>query len=1046
MRTWLPIGPSGVRKGQAAERPLTSGRVTGVAPLADGNTIYICTANGGVWKTTDAGRTWAAKMEAFRPGTATTQVDAQACGAIAVAPGAGTGGQDRVYVGSGEAYIGGDRYFGVGPLVSDDGGTTWRTEQATPSLVGNGFWRIVFDPANVEHAFAATRIGLYERVQSGSIYVWNQIPFPHIVLDPKDPVDQYCTGLAVAQSGGVTHVYAALAMSDGVYHWDSATTQWSVAGTSWNPKDPNVTVLAMQPDNPHVVYALVADLGGHVAGVFRLDTSGGANAPWVALSHFPPDLFGDLKPQPGHTKPDPGQGKYDIALAVDPTDVNRIYLGGSFSTSGDIVSGALFRCQVTLGSSNRLTCENIGARVHADIHAIEIVPGGQRTIWVGCDGGVFVTYNALGDEKDSGGHAIPTAFASRNLGLSTLQVERLGLYPTEDGVLFAGVQDNGTLRYTGEELWLQSGDGDGGDVLVNAANPRKVLRGFTYGELEAASDGAQSVASWHDVKVMVESGEKVAGYPPIVGLPLYLANSSNANLLAFGSERVWISTNFGESWTSVPGGTRAKDSIDGSKIIALAWASETKLYAGTVNGTIARYDRASATSNTWTLRIINKPPTTPPSGATIATTVPPVPITSIAVDLTPTPQTSTGDSIYITVGASLLEQQQKLSQQKGPYMGRARAWYGTDPGGTGLYTWETRSGPGNLADPTPATPEFRLLDIHHSVIIVDPANPKCLYVGADIGVWRSHDSGQHWYPYSLGIPEAAVMDLKLHPTKRILWAGTHGRGIYEISADADPRDPSDPFLRYLVRDTHLDVGRGPSVTGATDPTSGSGALVAFGHSPDIRIDTPARDGTYHTFSEDISVLQYFEALDDQMRAFRPRTGGPVDNRVFVQVHQRGTALPMGAGVQVMLLLAPGKTPPALPAGYTANVQNGTAVTGGDWTTVGTTTVNNVWPLMPRIAHFRLSSSALAGHDDWCLLVLLHAAGMAGNAFTSTVTDVQALCTQSPLATWSTFSVVETTRATSHHEPGFLAMILEAIGLGSLVSPGNDVLPADVVDQ
>jgi hypothetical protein len=1046
MRLWLPIGPSGVRQGQASGHPLVSGRVSGIAPLGDGNTVYICTANGGVWKSTDAGRTWASKMDGFRPGTTPTGVDSQACGAIAVAPGAGTSGQDLVYLGTGEGPPAGDRYFGVGPLVSDDGGTTWRTEQANPSLVGSGFWRIVIDPANPQHAFAATRDGLFERVPSGSSFVWNRVSLPTGgATMPSPDWDHWCTGLAVAQdvsSTPVTHVYAALGafpgiFPGGVFHWDSATRVWSAAGTGWNPTNPWMTVLAMQPTNPHVVYALVSNQAGFVAGVFRLDTSGGASAPWLSLSHFPADLFGNHTVQPTGTNPHPGQGYYDIVIAVDPNDVNRIYLGGASSPNGGTFSGALFRCQVTLGSSNRLTSQNIGARVHADIHAIEFEPGSQRTLWVGCDGGVFMTYNALGDEKDSHGNAIPTAFASRNQGLSTLQFERLGLHPMEDGVLFGGLQDNGTLRYTGEELWLEVGDGDGGDVLVNSANPRKVLRGITSQDLQAAADGAQAVSSWSGVKVPVADGEKVDGYPPIIGLPLNLVTPSTANLLAFGSERVWISTDFGQSWpSSIPGGTRTSDSIDTSGITALAWASATKLYAGTFNGSVARYDRPSASSSTWTRRIICVPPAaaSPPSGPAIATTVPPNPITSIAVDLAD----PTGNSIYITVGGQLAS----------PYMGRARVWRGTDPGGSGVYTWETRSGPGNLTAPAATTREFRLLDIHHSVIVVDPLHHECLYVGADIGVWRSHDSGQHWYPYSLGIPEVAVTDLKLHPTKRLLWAGTHGRGVYEISADAAPSDPSDPFLRYLVRDTHLDVGRGPSAAGAIDPTSSgkTGTPVAFGHSPDIRLDTPAKDGTYHTVAEDISVAQFFEALDDKMRAFRPHSGAPVDNRVFVQVHQRGTALPLGSGVQVMLLLAPGKTPPALPAGYTTNVQNGTPVTGGGWTTVGTTTVINVWPLTPRIAHFRLSSAALAGHDDWCLLVLLHAAaGAPDNAFTSTDTDVQAMCAHTPLATWSTFSVVETTRATTQREPGFLAMILEAIGLGSLVSPGNDGVPADVID-
>lgn len=1045
MPWWLPIGPSAVLKGQASGEPLVSGRVTGIAPLVDGNTLYICTANGGVWKTSDGGWNWTSMMEGVRVQTASGQpfppsswrglswgIDSQACGAIAVAPGAGTGGQDRIFVGTGEAFGNLDDYFGTGPLVSDDGGTTWRVEEAVPTLAGSGFWRLAIDPADAQHVFAATTNGLYERMASGADFVWKRMTLPPAAAGgTAPPANATSTGLAIARarSGTATHVFAALEQGQGVYHWDGST--WSFEGKGLNPKDPRVTVLAMQRDNPQVVYALVADKNGHAAGVYQLDKSGGPGASWVSLSGFPPELFG---------KHD--QGWYDIALAVDPTDVKRIYLGGS--QIPNILGAALFRCSVSLGKPNLLTCEPIGERVHADVHAIEFVPGNPRTLWVGCDGGVFVTTNALGDQKDTGGKMMPTEFASRNLGLSTLQIVRLGMHPTEDGVLFAGVQDNGTLRYTGEELWLHSGSGDGGAVLVNPANTLNVLRGITEDQMEATSNGGQSWwRDWSPRQVPLEVEEKkhkVAFYPPLVGLrlPTDLTQPAAATLLAFGSERVWISTDFGKPWNSIPHNTRADDSIDGSAITALAWASATKLYAGTSIGTVARYDWASATK-TWTRRIIHTPPTSEPSGAEIATTVPPWPITSIAV------ADAAGDSIYVTIGGQL----------QAPYMRRARVWLGTDPGAPKEYTWQPRSGPGNLADPTPASPEHRLMDVHHSVVIVDPQDFNRLYVGADIGVWRSDDGGQNWYPFSSGIPEAAVVDLKLHPTKRILWAGTHGRGVYEISADANPKDTSPPLARYLVRDTHLDVGRGPSVAGGVDPTvdptvDPARHIVVFGHSPDIRIDTPAIDGTYSTLYDNINPSQFFQDISDKMKAYRPKSGGPVDNRVFVQVHQRGTtALPMGTSVQVMLLLAPGKTPPALPADYTTNVQNGTAVTGGDWTTVGTTTVKDVGPLMPRIAHFRLSSASLAGHDDWCLLVLLHAAGVTDNEFTSTVTDVQVLCTQSAqsrLAAWSHVSVVETTRAPSTPSSlDIFEQVLELFGLGTTPPQAKQSPAVGVVD-
>ena len=62
----------------------------------------------------------------------------------------------------------------------------------------------------------------------------------------------------------------------------------------------------------------------------------------------------------------------------------------------------------------------------------------------------------------------------------------------------------------------------------------------------------------------------------------------------------------------------------------------------------------------------------------------------------------------------------------------------------------------------------------------DPQHPENLYVGADIGVWHSPDKGANWAPLSNGLPEAPVFDLQVHPTKRLLRAATHGRGMYEV--------------------------------------------------------------------------------------------------------------------------------------------------------------------------------------------------------------------------------------------------------------------------
>ena len=45
------------------------------------------------------------------------------------------------------------------------------------------------------------------------------------------------------------------------------------------------------------------------------------------------------------------------------------------------------------------------------------------------------------------------------------------------------------------------------------------------------------------------------------------------------------------------------------------------------------------------------------------------------------------------------------------------------------------------------------------------------------------DGGQAWEPLPNGLPDAPVFDLQIHPTRRLLRASTHGRGLYEYPLD-----------------------------------------------------------------------------------------------------------------------------------------------------------------------------------------------------------------------------------------------------------------------
>jgi photosystem II stability/assembly factor-like uncharacterized protein len=83
-----------------------------------------------------------------------------------------------------------------------------------------------------------------------------------------------------------------------------------------------------------------------------------------------------------------------------------------------------------------------------------------------------------------------------------------------------------------------------------------------------------------------------------------------------------------------------------------------------------------------------------------------------------------------------------------------------------------------------------------NAIAVDPANPSHWFIGTDVGVWVTVDGGSVWAPFDVGLPRAVVCDLEIQTATRKLFAGTHGRGAWEIDITSimslDPEDEGGP--------------------------------------------------------------------------------------------------------------------------------------------------------------------------------------------------------------------------------------------------------------
>ncbi len=106
-----------------------------------------------------------------------------------------------------------------------------------------------------------------------------------------------------------------------------------------------------------------------------------------------------------------------------------------------------------------------------------------------------------------------------------------------------------------------------------------------------------------------------------------------------------------------------------------------------------------------------------------------------------------------------------------------------------------------------------LPDLPINAIATDPTNDARIWVAADLGVYQSLDDGVTWADFSNGLPHMVVGDILLHPSARLLRAGTRNRGIWEIFVDESGGPPE-----LLIN--------GPETLGSIEP-AGESDLYTF---------------------------------------------------------------------------------------------------------------------------------------------------------------------------------------------------------------------------
>jgi hypothetical protein len=351
---WVFQGPDSTQGGYWG-----IGRINTVAfHPTDPKIIYAGSGGGGLWKTTDSARTWHPLYGNFP----TLGVSDIAINPI---------NPNTIYVATGDADAWSN--YSMGIIKSNDGGTTWDTTSLrwTP-FTYNWIRSLAMDPNDTNKIFAATRGGLMLTTNGfGSTTTVLAGDFNQVLYHPTDTNIVYAAHYPTYPDSS-SQVYRS---TDGGATWAQVTHFTDVQRVN----------LAVCPSTPGNVKAIASNKKSGLQGIYNSTNSGASfSAVFINDTFCVNNLLSWDMGLPSTSCS--GQGWYDLCIAIDPTDVNKVIIGGVnnyYSSDG----GATWQIATTW-----YTAVTGVSTVHADKHCLKYNPL-DHVLFEGCDGGVYRTPN-----------------------------------------------------------------------------------------------------------------------------------------------------------------------------------------------------------------------------------------------------------------------------------------------------------------------------------------------------------------------------------------------------------------------------------------------------------------------------------------------------------------------------------------------------------------------------------------------------------------------------------------------------------------------------
>ncbi|MGB4839894.1 MAG: glycosyl hydrolase [Saprospiraceae bacterium] len=487
--------------------PFRGGRscaVTGVPGKP--NLFYFGATGGGVWKTTDGGRTWDNISDGFFGGS---------IGSICVSP----SDHNVIYVGGGEQTVRGNVAYGSGMWKTEDAGKTWISCGLKNS---RHIGRVRVHPTDHDIVYAAVMGDLYKDSDERGVYksidggkTWKKTLFANaaagavdLCIDPSNHRIMYASTWNVRRTP-----YSLSSGGDGSAIWkstDSGDSWTNISGAEGLPKGIwGISGIAVAYNDNQIVYAIIENENG---GVFRSDDSGKTwkkqndNRSLRQRAWYYSRIYTDTKD--------------DNTLYIMNVDYHKSIDGGK--TFSDYEAP------------------------HGDHHDLWVAPENPQRMIIADDGGAQVTYD--GGETWSTYHNQPTAQYYR--------VVTDNSFPYR---IYVAQQDNSTQRIPHrtmggtitEEDWEQTAGGESAHIAVDPLNSDIVYGGSYDGFLTRVNHKTHSVRGinvWPDNPM--GHGAEGMKYRFQWNFPIFFSRH-NPKRLYTASNHVHMTEDEGQTWKLV---------------------------------------------------------------------------------------------------------------------------------------------------------------------------------------------------------------------------------------------------------------------------------------------------------------------------------------------------------------------------------------------------------------------------------------------------------------------------------------------------------------